>query len=105
MKSVTGYTKKTVVAFVLLPWFVAGQPAYAEKPEEMNLRQHINNRINNKISDARLRGMLAGDKARAGVVESGDSNCVLQIGNYSPGSNSNQQDTIILGDVINLCKK
>jgi len=88
-----------------------GSPVYAEKPEEMNLRQHMDPRLRNKLSNARLKGMLAGEKAKSQIAESfpgdQDTKCSTQIGNLALGNSgqSNSQDIIILGDVINYCNR
>jgi len=104
----TQYGQVAFAALGLIAAVVLSEPLLADNPETMNERQHIDNRIRNKIANARLRGMMAGIQARAeindGIGE--ESDCVTQIGNYSldSGSRPSEQDIIILGDVINVCR-
>ncbi len=80
--------------------------ASASKYSDINQRTHIDNSSMNKISGARLRGMLVGSDRKKRSPGTGDQDCVTQIGNQ--GSNQsligNQQDIIIVGDVINFCQ-
>jgi len=100
--------------FILGICVIYSSPSFAEKPEEMNLRSHMDPKIRNKISNARLRGMLARERVETeyqDVIGNGkggkDSPCSTNIGNHSLNNigSPTRQDIIILGDIINLCNR
>lgn len=79
--------------------------ASAGKYDEINVRKHVDNQSQNKVLEARLRGMLGGGAQGKGPA-TGDRDCITQIGNQNADQSliGSSQDVIIVGDVINVCQ-
>ena len=92
------------IGILTLSLGIAGT-ASAGKYDEINMRQHVDNESMNKVADARLRGMLAGQNTGKGRG-TGRRDCITQIGNQNANQSliGSEQDVIVIGDVINVCQ-
>jgi len=77
-------------------------------PSEMNVRSGIGNVNMNKVTDARLEGLLEEleSQPELGQLGTPENGCNTIIGHQGKGGLAAgvDQDVIILGDVINLCQ-
>lgn len=97
--------KHTILTSLVILTLLGASEASAIKPNEMNLRQTIDNGSMNKVAAARLRGMLAGEHAQQQVNQNGND-CQTQIGSIEDDGSllGGKQDIIIIGDIINFCR-
>ncbi len=98
--------KHSILTSLVIVALLGASQASAVKPKEMNLRQTIDNGSMNKVSAARLRGMLAGEHAQQQMNQTGND-CQTQIGSLEDDGSllGDKQDIIIIGDIINCLIK
>ena len=86
----------------------AAAPVAAAEPVELNVRHGIDNASRNRIASARLRAMLADERAGGGIPGIGSrdaGDCSTHVGNDESDSPLDQgAPVIVVGDIINVCQ-